>query len=178
MEENATNPAVTSRSAGTRYGVIMALVSIVMFVGMQVAGVDQQSGFARWLGIPVFLVILYLAQKYYLDNGDGFMSYGQGIGITFWFSLISLVIYIVFFYIYLKFIDDNFIEVAKQAQIDQMAEKGMSNEQIDQAMNITSKFMTPEIMAGLGFLVGMFFDMLCGVILTIFTQKNNPQPAI
>jgi len=179
MEENAATPEViTTRSSGIRYGVIMALISIVMFVSMSVAGVDQSSGIARWLGIPVFLVVLYLAQKYFLDNGDGFMSYGQGIGITFWFSLVSVAIYIVFFYVYIKFIDSSFIDTVKQSQMDKMAEQGMSNEQIDQGMNIASKFMTPELMSIFGFFGAMFFDMLCGVLLTIFTQKKNPEPTI
>jgi hypothetical protein len=177
MEETAA-PSVTTRSVGTRYGVIMAVISIVMFVGMSVAGMDQTSGIGRWLGIPIFLVVLFLAQKYFLDNGDGFMSYGQGLGITFWFALVSTVIYIVFFYIYIKFIDGSFLETIKQQQIDQMAERGMSDEQIDQAMSFSSAFMTPEMMAAFGFLGAMFFDMLCGVVLTIFTQKKNPEPSI
>lgn len=180
MEENATTPTpqVTTRSAGVRYGLIMAIISIFMFIGMDVAGVDQTSGIARWLGIPVFLVVLYLAQKYYLDNGDGFMSYGQGIGITFWFSLVSVAIYIVFFYVYIKFVDSSFIETVKQGQIDKMTEQGMSDEQIDRAMGFASAFMSPEMMALFGFLGAMFFDMLCGILLTIFTQKKNPEPSI
>ena len=176
--EESTAPSVTTRSVGTRYGVIMAVISIVMFVGMSVASMDMNSGIGRWLGIPVLLVILYLAQKYFIDNGDGFMSYGQGIGITFWLSLVSLVIYIVFFYVYIKFIDSSFVENVKQQQIDQMAERGMSDEQIDQAMSFSAAFMTPEMMAVFGLLGGMFFNMLCGVILTIFTQKKNPEPSI
>ncbi len=177
MEESAA-PSVTTRSAGTRYGVIMAVISIVMFVGMSVANMDMTSGIGRWLGIPIFLVVLYLAQKYFLDNGDGFMSFGQGMGVTFWLSLISLGIYIVFFYVYIKFIDSSFVETIKQQQMDQMAQNGMSDEQIDQAMSISSAFMTPEMMAVFGFLGGLFFNMLCGVILTIFTQKKNPEPTI
>jgi len=178
MEENASAPAVTTRSVGTRYGVIMAVISIVMFLVMSFANMDMSSGIGRWAGIPIFLVVLYLAQKNFLDNGDGYMSYGQGIGITFWFSLISCVIYIVFFYVYIKFIDGSFIETVKQQQIDQMAERGMSDEQIEQAMGFSASFMTPEMMGVFGFLGAMFFDMLCGLILTIFTQKKNPEPAI
>ncbi len=178
MEENATAPEVTTRSAGTRYGVIMAVISIAMLLGMTLTGMNMSSGIGRWLGIPVFLIVLFLAQKYFLDNGDGFMSYGQGMGITWWLSLVSLIIYCVFFYVYIKFIDASFIEQVKQAQIDGMAEKGMSDEQIDQAMSFSASFMTPEMMAGFGFLGGLFFNMLCGVILTIFTQKKNPEPAI
>lgn len=176
--EESTSPTVTTRSTGTRYGVIMAVISIVMFLVMSFANIDMQSGIARWAGIPIFFVVLYLAQKYYLDNGDGFMSYGQGIAITFWFSLISCVIYIVFFYTYIKFIDSSFVETVKQQQMDQMAQRGMSDDQIDQAMSISAPFMTPEMFGVLGFFVAMFFDMLCGVILTIFTQKSNPDPAI
>ncbi len=178
MEENTSAPTVTTRSAGVRYGVFMAIVSIVMFLGMSFANMDMSSGIGRWLGVPVFFVLLYLAQKYFIDNGDGFMSYGQGMGITFWFSLISLLIYIVFFYTYIKFIDGSFIETVKQSQIDQMTERGMSDEQIDQAMGFSAPFMTAEMMAAFGFLGGLVINILCGVVLTIFTQKKNPEPAI
>ena len=67
----------------------------------------------------ITIVIIFLAHKYYKDNGDGFMSYGQGIGIGFWIGLVSAVISSIFTYIYAKFIDPSFITtfVKKQLRI-------------------------------------------------------------
>lgn len=176
--EESNAPAVTTRSAGMRYGVILSVISIVLFLGMTFADVDMTQGIGRWVSIPVYLVVIYLAQKYYMDNGDGFMSYGQGMGVTWWLGLISSAIYTVFFYIYIKFIDGSFVETIKQRQMDQMAERGMSEEQIDQAMSFAGAFMTPEAMFIFGLVGGIIFILICGLIVTIFTQKKNPEPAI
>jgi hypothetical protein len=177
MEESAA-PQVTTRSAGMRYGVILSAISIVLFLGMTFADIDMTEGIGRWASIPIYLVIIYLAQKYFMDNGDGFMSYGQGMGVTWWLGLISSVIYTIFFYIYIKFIDGSFIETIKQKQMDQMAERGMSDEQIDQAMSFSAPFMSAEAMFFFGLIGGIIFILICGLIVTIFTQKKNPEPVV
>ena len=176
--EESTAPAVTTRSAGTRYGVIMAVISIVLFIIMSLAEIDMSQGIGRWASIPIYLVVIYLAQKYYLDNGDGFMSYGQGMGITWWLGLVSTAIYMAFFYIYIKFIDSSFVETVKQNQMDQMAQRGMSDAQIEQAMSFSEAFMSPEAMLIFGFIGGLVFILICGLIVTLFTQKKSPEPSI
>ncbi len=177
MEEDST-PAVTTRSVGTRYGGIMAAISIVVFLVMTFASIDMTSGVGRWATIPIYLVVIYLAQKNFIDNGDSFMSYGQGMGITWWIALVSSAIYSVFFYFYIKFIDGSLVEAIVEQQRDQMQESGMSDEQIDQAMSFSAPFMSPEMMFVFGLLIGIFLIMICGLIITIFTQKNNPETSI
>ncbi len=176
MEESST-PAVTTRSVGTRYGVIMAAISIIVFLAMTFASMDMTSGAGRWVTIPFYLVAIYLAQKNFIDNGDNFMSYGQGMGITWWIALISSAIYFAFFYVYIKFIDGSLVETIIEKQREQMQERGMTDDQIDQAMSFSTPFMSPEVMTVFAFLGGVFFIMICGLIITIFTQKNNPESA-
>jgi hypothetical protein len=177
MEEQ-TSTAVTTRSSGVRYGVMLGAVSIVIFFALTFAGVDQTSGIGRWASVPIYIALIYMAQKYFKDEGDGFMSYGQGVSISFWAGLISTVIYTPIFYIYIKFIDGGFVEAIKNKQIEEMQNKGMSDEQIDQAMSFAGAFMSPEAMLVMGFFGGIIFILICGLIVTIFTQKTNPQPSI
>lgn len=176
--EETTQPSVTTRSVGTRFGVIMAAISIVVFLVMTFASMDMTSGAGRWATIPIYFIVIYLAQKQFIDNGDGFMSYGQGMGITWWIALISSLIYSIFFYVYIKFIDGSFVQIIMDKQREDMQNRGMSDEQIDQAMSFSAPFMSPEMMLVFGLLGGIFFIMICGVIITIFTQKKNPDPAI
>jgi len=176
MEKN-TLPPVTTGSVGKRYGVIMALISIVYFIALTVASIDMTTGIGRWSSVLFYVVVIYLAHKNFIDDGNGFMSYGQGMGIVFWIGLICSVIYTVFFYIYIKFIDAGFVEAIKQKQIEQMQERGMSDAQIDQAMGIASMFMTPEAMFIFGLFGGIIIIVIVGLIVTIFTQKSNPEPS-
>ena len=106
------------------------------------------------------------------------MSYGQGIGISFWMGLISTIIYMPIFYIYIKFIDSGFVEMIKNKQIEELQNKGMSDEQIDQAMSFAGAFMSPEAMLIMGTIGAIIFILICGLIITIFTQKPNTQSSI
>ena len=173
MEEQETT-TVTTRSVGIRYGLILALISIVFFVIMNVAGLDMQ-GPVSYLSYVFMIVIFYLAHKYYKENGDSYMSIGQGVGIAFWTGLISSLISSAFMYVYIKFIDSAFIENIKTAQIEKMQEQGMSDEQIDQAMQFAGAFMSPEAMAGFGIVGGIIGALILGVIVSLFTKNSSPE---
>ena len=135
------------------------------------------SGVWNWLGYVVTILIVVFAHKYYKENSDGFMSYGQGVGIAFWIGLVSGVISSIFTYLYIKFIDTAFLELIKERQIEAMQQKGMSDEQIDQAMNVAAMFTTPEAMFIMMLIGSIIATVIIGVIVTIFTQKKNPEPA-
>lgn len=172
-----TTPGVTVRSAGVRYGLIGAVISVVFFLILNVSGVDITRWYWSWIGYAITLGLVVLAHNYYKENGDGFMSYGQGVGIAFWLGLISGVTSGVFTYLYIKFIDTGFVEMIKEKQIEQMQRQGMSEEQIDQAMQFASMFTSPEMIFVFGLVGAIIATVLIGVIVSIFTQKKNPQPA-
>lgn len=178
MEETTTTE-VSTRSSGIRYGVIMGIVSIAYFVLLNTLGVDITQGPGSWGRYVYCAVLIFLAHKYYKDNGIGFMAYGQGIGISFWMGLVSGVISSIFTYIYVKFIDTGFVQQILDRTREGMEDKGsLSEEQIDQAMKMTAKFMTPEMMLGFGFIFAIIGTVIIGLIVTIFTQKKNPNEVI
>lgn len=175
MEE--TTPTVTTRSTGIRYGLILGVISILFFAIMIVASMDM-NGPARWLGIPIDIVLIFLAHKYFKENGDGFMSFGQGFGISVWIGIIASAISSVSTYVYAKFIDSSFIQQMKDQQIEQMQERGMSDQEIDQAMSIAGAFMSAEAILIMGLIMGVIIMCVLGLLVTIFTQKRNPDTAI
>jgi hypothetical protein len=176
LKKDPTVKAVTTRSAGIRYGIISGVIGIAYFVIMNVSGVDMNQGFWRWASLIYIITLLFLAQKYYKDNGNGYMSFGEGMGITFWLALISSILSSVFSYIYWKLIDSSMIQMAIDQARQKMEEDGkMSEEQIDQAMNMSSKFMTPETFLIFGLIFGIIIILIVGLIITIFTQKRNPE---
>lgn len=177
-QQNSTNlETVSTRSAGVRYGIIAAVIGIVYFLVLNAAGLDMQEGAWKWFGYVITIVLVVLAHKYYKDNNAGFMAYGQGVGIAFWLSLVSSVINSIFTYVYIKFIDTAFVDAIKEKQITQMQERGMSEEQIDQAMQISSMFMTPEAIFGFALVFGIIGTVIIGLIVSIFTQKKAAEQA-
>jgi hypothetical protein len=179
MEPQTTTDAaaVTTRSAGVRYGVIGAVIGIVYFLIVSTMGLDITQGVWKWVSYCISLVLLILAHKYFKDNNAGFMAYGQGLGISFWYGLVSAIISSIFTYIYVKFVDSGFLDMIKEKQLEQMEARGMSEEQIDQAMKFSSMFMTPEAFLIFGIIGGIILAMVLGLIVSIFTQKKAPETA-
>lgn len=174
MENQNEETAVTTRSAGLRYGYILAAISVLYFVVIVVSGLDMTQGPARWGSFIFYFIIIFLAQKYYKESGNGFMSYGQGMGITFWIGAVTSVIASIFTFIYVKFIDAGFMEMIMDKQREAMEEQGLSEDQIEMGMKMAAKFSTPEMMLAFGIIFTLIFILIAGLIVTIFTQKKNP----
>ena len=174
MEENSSL-AVTPRSVGIRYGLIMGIISIVLFLVFVIVDIDTYLKVGRWISACLAIAILILAHLYYRKNGDGFMNYGQGIGIAFWAGLISSVIGNVFTYIYVKFIDQGMITAIRENAIREMEEKGQSDEQIEMAMKFVDMFTNAEALVLFGLFFGILGMIVFGLIVTIFTQKPRPE---
>jgi hypothetical protein len=175
--EETTTPSISTRSVGIKYGLVMAVISIAYFVILNTAGVDMTQGIGRWGSLVFYAGIIFLAQKNFKDQGDSFMSYGQGMGISFWISLVSSVIGSIFTYLYVKFIDTGYIQQMMDKQREQMEAAGnLSEDQIDNAMTMTAKFMNPEMILIFGVIGGIIMILIVGLIVTIFTQKKNPEP--
>ena len=48
MEANSETQAVTTRSTGIRYGIIMGTISIVYFLIFVITDMDMSKGIGRW----------------------------------------------------------------------------------------------------------------------------------
>lgn len=167
MEENAQ--PVTVRSVGIKFGLISTLVSVIFFIILVIAGQNVFDNTWNWIGLIFSIAILVLAHKSYKD-ANTFMSYGQGVGISFWVALVSVVIGGAFTYVYSNIIDPAVMDLFYEKQMEQFDEQNMPQEQVDVAIEWTKKLFWPMYL-----FFGMFFGVLTGVIVSIFTQKKAPE---
>jgi len=175
MQENTESQLVTTRSVGIRYGLIFGIISILYFLIFDIADLDMTKGFGRWGTTIIAIVVVFLAHKFFKENGDGFMSYGQGIGIGFWTGLTASVASSIFTYIYIKFINDGFIAKIREKAIEDMQAQGQSDEQIEMAMKFMEMFTNAEAMLFFGLFIGVLTLVIIALIITIFTQKPKPE---
>lgn len=170
MEEQ-TKSAPTVMSVGIRWGVVNALVSIAFFIVLVIAGLNAFDNKWGWIGSGFTIVLLVLAHKAFKDQGDGFMTYGQGVGIGFWMSVVATVVAGLFTYVYANIIDPATMENFFEAQRMQMEERNMPDEQIDIAIEWTRKLFWVFYVIG-----GVVGGLILSLIVSIFTQKRNPAP--
>lgn len=175
MEENTESQLVTTRSVGIRYGIIFGIISIFYFLIFSMADIDMSQGISRWGTTAIAFVIVFLAHKFFKESGDGFMSYGQGIGIGLWTGIIASVISSVFTYVYVKFIDDGFVGKIRDKALEDMQAQGQSEEQIEMAMKYVEMFTGAEALLFFGLFIGILTLVVVALIITIFTQKPKPE---
>lgn len=171
MEER-TQPTVKSTSV--KWGLINGLIAIIFFVIVDFAGQAGNQSLS-WIGLVIFLILLILAHKEFKSEGDGYMSFGQGLGIGTLIAIISSVISSVFTFIYVSFINTNMIDAIREKSIADMEAQGQSQAQIDQAMPFVEMFTSPVAMLVMGVLMGVLFGFIVSLIVTIFTKNQNPE---
>jgi len=172
MEENIEKVSV--KDVSVKWGLILGVISIVIFI-LGVVTEANTSGWYSWIGLIPTLIVFIMAHNQFKNEGDGFMSYGEGLKIGMLVTLISSVISTVFFYVYIKFIDDTFIANIREQSVIDMQERGMSDDQIDQAMSMTETFTSPELMAVFGILGALFMGFILSLIVSAFTKNSNPE---
>lgn len=172
MEENMEIP--TTKSIGMKWGLILGVISVVFFLGIALTG-SQGDGWANWVGVIPTIAILILAHKEFKESGDGYMSYGKGIGIGTLTVAINSVISTLFSYVYIKFVDDTYFDIVREKQIEGFQEQGMSDREIETALSFSEGFMSPETVLIMGIIVGIFFGFIISLIVTAFTKNSNPE---
>lgn len=170
--EEATQPTI--KSTAIKWGLINGLISIIFFVVVDFAGQAGNQSLS-WVGGIIFLVLLVFAHREFKNDGDGYMSFGQGLGLGTLIAVVSSAISSVFTFIYVSFINTNFIDTIRERSIADMEESGQSQAQIDQAMPFVEMFTSPAALLIMGILMGVLFGFIISLVVTIFTKNQDPE---
>ncbi len=149
-------------------GLIMIVISIIAsFMEL------QANGYFQWLGYGIFLVGVILSISQYgkqINYNSTFGNYfAHGFKVSALVTLMMIVFLVVFMMVFPEF-KDKAMEEAKKG----MAEKNMSEDQVEQALNMTKKFFMVFLIGGalLGYLL---FGAIASVIGAAITKKD-PHP--
>jgi len=170
MEESQ----ISTRQVSLRYGLIAGLAAIAFFVLMDLLGQsgNQPLQYVQYL---ILAIIIFFAHKYFKDEGDGYLKFGQGLGIGVLISLISSVVSSIFFYIYVTFINTDYLSYMRDLQIEEMEKQGMSDAQIDQALGFMDNIMNPPVLMVISIISTVFFGLIISLIIAAITQKKKPE---
>lgn len=169
---------VSKKSIAIKYGLISGMVGIIMFLIQDFAGIAGDQDYS-WVimavSVVIYAVIIALAHKEYIKFGDGHMNYGEGLGLGTLVALVSSIISSVFTYLYISFISPAYLENMRQQQIIAMEEQGMSDSEIEQAMQVAENFSGPTAILIFGILGGVFFGFLVSLVVSAFTKKTRQE---
>ena len=155
----------------------MGLVSIVLFVVYDLAGVPNNS-WIRYISFIPPIIIIYLAHKSFKDEGDGYMSYGQGFSIGAVASVISSLMNAVIMYVYIGYLNPDYIDQIKDENLQKMEEQGLSDAQIEQANQFSEFMMNAGFLSIMALIFGIIFGIIITLIVAAITKNQDPQEII
>lgn len=154
---------------GLYTGIAMVLLSL-LFYALDV----KTNSWPQYVSIGVLLAGLIVGTLAFRDKcNGGYISYGRSLGSGVMISLITGVILAIYSYLNSAFLNPEIIEQMMRAGEENMIKQGLSDDQIDQAMGMTTMFMTPVFIAITSFFSMLLWGTLISLLASIFIKKDN-----
>ncbi|MFY8022260.1 MAG: DUF4199 domain-containing protein [Bacteroidia bacterium] len=161
-----------------KFSIIYVLANIGMALVMYILEIMDKSWLVTILSLGVNAAILFFAMKSRKnDTLNGFMTYGQGLGTGMLILLFGGLVTAVYTFVFYSYIDPEFIDKILETSRAEMLKKDMSDEQIDQALEMSKKFMSPIMMTIFAYLGSLFFGLIISLVLAAVTKRENPHAA-
>ena len=158
------NQKIEINSYAVKFGIIGGLISIIISLTLFFTGMELKT-VLKWLPTVAMIAIIILGLKSVADeNKNREITFGTLFKTGMIITTIIAIISIVYFLVYINFIDTGFIEKVLDASRVQMAEKGLGEEQIDNAIEMTKKFMSPGIMVAFSLIGNLVFGAVTSLI--------------
>lgn len=155
---------------GAILGLSLCVVSAVfMSLGYQTSNVQQWIGYGLTIGIISWGTISFRDK-----HNDGFISYGKAFSSCLQIAFFSSIILAFFIYLYLSFIDQSLIDQILEKAEEDMMNKKLPDDQIEEAMKMTRMFTTPIMMAFFTIIINTFMGAIFGLITASFLKRDNP----
>ncbi len=172
------NQVASVKKIALNHGVILALLTIAVSVIVYVLGMHyDQPWWQSALNFVIMLaVIIYGLKAYKKDNG-GFLSLGEALKTGLAISLIAGIIGSIFTYLFVTVIEPDFITNMLDVTRDKMIENNpdMTDDQMEMAMGMTEKMMSPGIMIAIGIIASLFFGFIISLIAGLIMKQNKPE---
>ncbi len=158
-----------SMNFGALCGISIIILSLLLYlVGIQSNWINSLLTFG------VFIFFIVLGTKYYRDQyANGIISYGRSLGSGVLISLFMSVLVAFYVFAFFKFMAPDELEKIYEQAEENMYNQGMSEEQIEMALQMTKKFTTPLTMAIGTIFSYTFWGTIFSLIIAAFVKKSG-----
>jgi len=135
----------------------------------------EMQKYLSWLVYPLLAYAYYYFTVEYRNNvKEGQISYGQSFVFMLLISVVYSVLFSIYYFIFLNYIDPEMITKMMDMVEQQYYDAGMSEENIEQALKYVSYMFSPGLMALMTVFGGMLSGVIISLIMSIFTKKEIP----
>lgn len=171
----AQSQAVSPVAVGLRFGLLTAAVAVLVDFLLRIIRINVlvYGAISLIAGIVVAITGIVLAHRAFKRANDGLMSYGQGVLITIVAIMIWAIISALFNYVYVYYIDPDFVDRMKDEMTAFLERQRMPDAQIARS---TAAFdeLRPSLDKALlkGLTNGAIGGVLLGLIISAFTKRK------
>ena len=157
------------------YGFYLGFISILLHVSLFAMGKHlEQDWKITVLSIVIMAVLIFLGIKKFKESNNGFLTLGQGLKTGIAIALVSAVIYLVYYLLFINVIApdtmEQSLEIARQKLMDMPS---LSEEQIEAQLEMQKKFSSPGILAAIVLIFNLFLGFVISIITSAIMQKKE-----
>lgn len=170
MENQGNTMFKHSMSYGLILGVILIIISLVTYL----IGVVKPPTWVSLINYAIIIGVIVWGTKKYRDEVlGGAIKYGNALGFGVLITLFAGIIVAVYTFLHMTVIDPDYISKILAVVEEELVNKGMPDDQIQMALDMQKKFMTPTFIT-ISALLGMtFMGFLFSLITSIFLKKEK-----
>jgi hypothetical protein len=176
--KNQSTPAKSAVPFGVLFGVIITFITIGIYYFEVNLFEDKSVGLVinllNYLILPILLI--FLATKNYKEKlNHGFLTLVDGLKIGVVIMLIAAIISGVFNAIYMQFFPELIDDMFRLMEENMIKENpNMSQEQLEQVLSVSKKFMSPWITIPVSMAIFSFIGLIYGLIFGTIFKKEQP----
>lgn len=171
-QTNMNEQASTYRVA-IKWGIFLGLFSIVYSLFLFLSGNIGQT-WTSFLSIAISIGGLVLAMREFRTLNGGYMTFGEGTTVGTVTGLISGLLSVAFSWFYMTIIDTNVMATMADKTREALEKQGLlSDDQIDQQMEMMERFQTPGMILGFGLIAAVIGSVIIAMIVAAFMKKNK-----
>jgi hypothetical protein len=167
---------VSSKSFMVNNGVILGVVSVILLLVTYATGNHLNPHWSKSIidGV-VFIGVIFYGIKQFKEANGGFLTWGEGVKIGVGIAVLGGAIVVIYNYLFMSFIEPDFMNQLMEVQNQMLIDQGMSEEQIEAANEMSQAFQSPGIMAAGGIIAYAIGGFIVSAITAAIMKKSEEE---
>jgi putative effector of murein hydrolase len=172
------NQKSTSTQIMLNYGLMLGVASILIAVANFAFGnVYKPHWIISVISGLATVVIIVFGLKTLKQNNNGYLSLGESLKTGLGIALISGIVYVIYNFVFTSFIEPDYFTNLANVQEAAIVESypNMSDEQLENAMEMSKKFSGIGMISAIIVIMSLFFGFIVSLIAGLVMKKTQEE---
>lgn len=159
-----------------KYGLIYGISSFVLSVALYYTNTHTNTAISIIASLALTVGLMWVAISTYKAENEGYLSMKKGIGLGVLMGIVGTVLSVILLQVFIRYIEPSYMEsIIEQARGQMEAEGKLSDEQIDQAMEIVRMTTSPTVLLISALFSGVIMGLITSAILSAILKKERAE---